>query len=176
MIQAGYRGDEHWAKSLLAARADPNFQQVAGWSPMHTVMIAVSGGELREDPAPFVQVLLSARANINLKDQAGRTPLVFAAKTGRPEIVELFQGAKELTEPGPVSALGRAFKDGHAAVAESLLNMGHHHHQGDSLGVPVEHAREMMKHQKMDKMHHEARRLLILEDKKDSKPSLASEL
>lgn len=172
LIQAGYHGDADWAKSLLAANADPNVQQAFGWSPMHSVMIACSGGQL-QDPIPFVQVLLAGRADINLKDQAGRSPLVFAAKSGRPEIVELFQGAKEFTEPGPVSALGRAFKDGHASVAEALLNMGHHHHRGDSLGVPVEHARQIMKDRKMDKVHHEARRLLTLEEKK---AALAAEL
>lgn len=170
LIQAGYRGDADWARSLLAANADPNVQQAFGWGPMHSVMISCSGGQL-QDPVPFVQVLLASRADINLKDQAGRTPLVFAAKTGRPEIVELFQGARELTDikHSPVSALGRAMKDGHASVAEALLNMGHHHHRGDSLGVPVEHARKLMKDQKMDKVHHEARRLLTHEDNKAAK-------
>lgn len=161
MCRAGAEGDADWARQLIAANADVNVQAGHGWGPMHSVTLAAKDGKIK-DAVPFMKVLLEARADMNVKDQAGRTPLVFAARSGHLELVGLFKDAKELNLDGhfPVSALGRAFRDGHASVAEALLNMGHHHHRGDSLGVPIHQAREVMKDAKLDKMHHEARRLL----------------
>lgn len=164
--RAAYVGDAALATELIARRADVNHRQAFGWTPLHVVMIAKYGGDI-EDPIPYAEVLLKAGADMNIRDGAGRTPLFFAAKSNSKAVVELFKGAKELTDHtwAPASALGRAAWDGHAETMEAILAMGHHHEHGHSFGgMQINNVRDVLKGHKKDRLSHEVRRLVSHED------------
>lgn len=120
-----YNASEHGAtavvRDLLAGGANPNWQNVTGWTPL---MIAAA-----ERHPDTVIVLLDAKANPNLRNRLGRTALMFAASYGQDAIVErlLAAGADPNIVAGDATgwtALVAAAAAGHAGVVETLLRGG----------------------------------------------------
>lgn len=65
---------------LLKHRANPNWQNSAGNTPIHLVITS----RIVLDPAGFVELLLKSGADVTLRNRQGRTPLEEAlAQTGR---------------------------------------------------------------------------------------------
>lgn len=104
----------------------------------------------------IANVLIAARADLNLKDGGGRTALFFATKSDSAEVIDIFWDAKELQAPhsGSPSALGRATRDGHVAAIDALLALGHHAERWDSFGdVPLDQVRRLMRRGKNNLDH-----------------------
>lgn len=76
----------------------------------------------------IVSVALNSRALANSKNENGRTPLHFAAATGRCDLAQvLLQGGAAVDEPGGIdgtTALHLASAEGHGDVVELLLGSG----------------------------------------------------
>lgn len=144
---------------MLALRAEVNAIQHAGWTALHMAMIGAH--ERHRDVEPVATVLLQARADIEVRDDGGRTPLFFA-KRNRPAVVELVR--KELG--GDVQAarspLSRAVHEGHAKSIDALLAIDHHTHRADyKLGdSSLDLVRQWVKDRHKEDLPHEARRLL----------------
>jgi len=105
------------AKSLLAAKANPNAQNRYGVTPLS---LACTNGT-----AALITALLEAGAETNLTLPGGETPLMTAARTGRLAAVQalLARGARvddKLTDGGQ-TALMWAAHEGHADVVEALI-------------------------------------------------------
>lgn len=73
---------------LVDKGADINAKDNWYWTPLHSAIYSSKG---------IVELLIAQGANLNAKDGDGRTPLWYAEKEGRTEIVELLkkQGANE---------------------------------------------------------------------------------
>lgn len=108
------------AKSLLAAKANPNAQNRYGVTPLS---LACTNGN-----AALVSALLDAGADANLTLRGGETPLMTAARTGRLAAVQalLAKGARpdDKLPAGGQTALMWAAHHGHAAVVEALIAAG----------------------------------------------------
>ena len=114
---AARHDDLSTAKSLLAAKANPNAANRYGVTPLS---LACTNGT-----AALVTALLAAGADANLALRGGETPLMTAARTGRLAAVQalLTRGARvddKLTAGGQ-TALMWAAHEGHAAVVEALI-------------------------------------------------------
>jgi ankyrin repeat protein len=108
------------AKSLLAAKANPNAQNRYGVTPLS---LACTNGN-----AALVTALLDAGADANAPLRGGETPLMTAARTGRLTAVQalLAKGARpdDKLAAGGQTALMWAAHEGHAAVVETLIKAG----------------------------------------------------
>ena len=105
------------AKSLLAAKANPNAQNRYGVTPLS---LACTNGS-----APLVTLLLDAGADANFALRGGETPLMTAARTGRLAAVQalLARGARvdDKLPSGGQTALMWAAHEGHADVVAALI-------------------------------------------------------
>lgn len=90
-------GHEDMAKLLLANNAEVDAKDSHGWTPLHAA--AANGCDSRRTRSwaeaqlrarcvhkELVQLLLDSKADINAKDNDGRTPLYFAALLGRLDV------------------------------------------------------------------------------------------
>lgn len=121
LFNAAYAGNTTIVGRLLADGADPNWQNVGGWTPL---MIAAA-----EKHLDTVVVLLEAKANPNALNLYGRSALMFASGYGQDTIVEhlLAAGAEPNIVPRDQSgwtALMQTAANGHTSTVELLLRHG----------------------------------------------------
>ncbi|GFP87318.1 26S proteasome non-ATPase regulatory subunit 10 [Phtheirospermum japonicum] len=90
-----------------------NSSDEEGWAPLHS---AASSGNLK-----ILEILLNRGADVNLKNDGGRTALHYAASKGRLKIAETLvsHGAKVGCNP-----LHRAASTGNAELCEFLIEEG----------------------------------------------------
>jgi ankyrin repeat protein len=107
-------------RNLLDQGADPNFQSSFGETPL---TVAIHRGQIES-----AILLLDAGANVRIQSRDGATALFWAARYGQLEIVErlLAAGADvhAAREHRGNTPLARAVSDGHAAVAQKLIEHG----------------------------------------------------
>lgn len=118
LFDAAFRGDTAGVQRKLAEKADVDWRNVGGWTP---VMIASAERHLGA-----VELLLAAGANPNLRNHYGRTALMFAAGYGQTAIVDrlLAAGADPNLVPTDASgwtALLAACARGHVDTVATLL-------------------------------------------------------
>lgn len=150
--------DAERAQELLALRAEVNAVHHAGWTALHMAMIGAH--ERHRDFEPVAKVLLQAKADIEVKDDRGRSPLFFA-KRNRQAVVDLIRKEVFDDSQDAQSPLGRAVHKGHAKSIDALLAIDHHTHRVDSFGdMSSDPVRQWMKDRHREDLPHEARRLL----------------
>lgn len=143
---------------MLALRAEVNAVQHAGWTALHQAMIGAH--ERHKDFEPVAKVLLQAKADIEVKDDRGRTPLFFA-KRNRQAVIDLIRKDFGTNSQNAQSPLSRAVHEGHAQSISALLAMDHHTHRVDSFGdESFDQVRQWLKDRHQEDLPHEARRLL----------------
>jgi ankyrin repeat protein len=115
-------GQDHPAivEALARARADVNRRdELFGETPLHRAL-SLS----REGPFGVVAVLAHAKADVNLADWHGRTPLFCAARHGMRGAVEILVRAKadvDRTSPGVETPVRAAAARGHVQVVDLLV-------------------------------------------------------
>ena len=82
---AAYEGRTEEVVRLLGEGANPNWQNVHGWSALHRACI--------NNHHQTLTVLVNNHANINIKDRDKDTPLHNACRKGSFECVHLLVGA-----------------------------------------------------------------------------------
>lgn len=88
LMNAVMKEEPELVKVLLEAGADPNFANTRG----QTALSSFSRGDSsynREAEKQIVLYLLSANANVHVRDRRGRTPLLCAAYSGKIEVVRI---------------------------------------------------------------------------------------
>lgn len=121
LYDAAERGWVSAINRLIAEGADPNWRNLAGWTPL---MIAAA-----EKHLDAVVALLEAKADPNLRNSYGRTAIMYAASYGQEAIVEklLAAGADPNVvpkDPSGWTALIAAAARGHPRTVEILLRGG----------------------------------------------------
>jgi uncharacterized protein len=110
---AAYRGSLSMVKLLLAAGAPVNTMDDRGLTPL---MMAANS---RNKNPEVVRLLLDRGADVEAKDEFGRTAAGWARIGARPEIMKMLPGPAAI-EPPKGSGSEPAFQDVHAAVAKSI--------------------------------------------------------
>lgn len=87
LIMAMYSGKDRVliAQKLLQMGADPNHQDHSGNTILHTL----ASGRHKQDTLPFIQTLIQQGINIDLKNNAGQTPLMIAMQRKHVELAEV---------------------------------------------------------------------------------------
>lgn len=122
LYKAAEAGKISLVKELLQIGFNPNASLGGpGWTPL---MIAVANGHM-----DVASVLIGASANVNAKNNLGRTPLMFASSFGFTPIVELLlvKGADPNIVPNDDTgwpALTAAAQKGHSETVKVLLKHG----------------------------------------------------
>jgi ankyrin repeat protein len=132
---------------LIDAGADVNAFDMNGFAPLH--LAAYSS---RKDQKAVVEALLAGRAKVNLPNRlAGLTPLAYAARYGKKEIVALLLEKGALIDGGidpkssepPWTPLYEAASQGEVRTAEFLLRKGANPNARSGLhGTPLDKAAE----------------------------------
>jgi ankyrin repeat protein len=106
LMCASMAGRASTVRYLLTRGADPNAEGDEGGTPLRSVAML---GNPKEPRRRIVESLLAAGANLNVRDQHGMTALMYAAKHGDLEMVELLISLG--ADPGIRSAIGAAALD-----------------------------------------------------------------
>lgn len=119
LLQLAERGDISGVLSLLKAKANPNFADERGITPL--INAAWRGDSV------MARVLLDAGARVDQPGRAGCTPLIWAARNGWTETVGLLldKGAKiDHQDSGGLTALIRAVWNGKEDTVLVLVSRG----------------------------------------------------
>ena len=114
LYRAAKAGRKEIVEILLAKDADPNIQTE---SFRRIPLFWPIGNGNKE----IVEILLNAGANVNAQDSSDRTPVHWAARQNRKEIVKLLMNAKD---PNGWTPLHWAAHYGKKAMVQLLLNHG----------------------------------------------------
>jgi ankyrin repeat protein len=90
LIPACHHGHVETVRELLKTAIDVNHVNNLGWTTLLEVTILGDGG------APYVEItklLLAHRANVNIADRQGATPLAHARQRGQREVAALIEAA-----------------------------------------------------------------------------------
>lgn len=108
-------------KEMLAKGVDPDQKDASGeHSALHYAVYRVA--------LPFAEALLDAKANVDIRNSRGETPLMWAVKTGSLKAVRLLhsRGADiHAQDNDGLTALHHTATMGHILVADFLLQHGH---------------------------------------------------
>lgn len=100
----------------------------------------------KKDYKKIVDLLISQKADVDFKDDRGRTPLFYAVKNGDIAMMKLLKekGAKNMDphESHGVTALARAVRDDHLEAANLLMEWKADVHFKDGFGHSVLQALE----------------------------------
>lgn len=93
LIPAAERGHVDAVRTLIAAGVDVDHVNNLGWTALIEAIILSDGGERHQQ---IVQALIDAKANVNLADRDGTTPLQLARSRGYTAIADILlkAGAK----------------------------------------------------------------------------------
>jgi ankyrin repeat protein len=120
LFRASTRGFPKVVEMLLKWHADANMANSKGWTALHAAMDSV-------DRVAIIKLLLECKADPNLQNDYGSTPIVLAAQDGRTDAVHLLlqSGAdvKVRSSSGSTS-LHRAARDGHLDTVKLLVEEG----------------------------------------------------
>jgi ankyrin repeat protein len=90
LIPAAERGHVEAVRLLIQAGVEVNHVNRLGWTALIEAVVLGQGGERHQQ---VVQALVDARADVNLPDAQGRTPLALAQAHGYPEIARILRRA-----------------------------------------------------------------------------------
>jgi cytohesin len=98
---AVHSGYEKLVDFLLRHGADPNAKDIGGYTPLHisafeghpaTIILPLELGDSSEEPETYMRIaklLIKSGADVNMKNNGGRTPLHAAVLRNRIDIVRL---------------------------------------------------------------------------------------
>ena len=135
LLNAVETGREPLVNLLIDRGADIELADVHGITPL---MIASEGTAYFPNNAPFVSILLRAKAKPDVKDENGRTAIFKAAAEGKDEAVKLLLDAKanpNLQSQNGASPLEMAIQYNHQSTAEVLLSHGADPNLADASGT-----------------------------------------
>jgi len=90
LIAAAQRGNDRAVRALIAAGAMVDYVNKRG----HTALTgAIAGGDGGKRHTATLKALVAARANVNLADRTGATPLALARARGYREMVAILESA-----------------------------------------------------------------------------------
>jgi len=124
LMQAADEGHLGIARQLLASGANPNLAGDQGWTALHLTANAPDKPE--HDYGDVAGLLVAKGANVAARNGYGFTPLMVAARNGKPKVAAALIKAKagiNLVNENH-SALDFAEMWGHAEVALALRNAG----------------------------------------------------
>src|SRR5690606_15513038 len=90
LIPAAERGHVQTVRTLIAAGVDVDHGNTPGWTARLDAIILGDGGARH---AQIVQLLVDARADVDLADNQGVTPLAHARRAGYADIVRILEQA-----------------------------------------------------------------------------------
>jgi ankyrin repeat protein len=90
LIPAAERGHVETVRMLIEAGVDVDHVNKLGWTALLEAVILGNGGERHQQ---IVALLVKARANVNLPDRDGRTPLQHARSRGYAAIEKMLAAA-----------------------------------------------------------------------------------
>eukprot|EP00930_Biecheleria_cincta_P086469 TRINITY_DN75748_c0_g1_i1.p1 TRINITY_DN75748_c0_g1~~TRINITY_DN75748_c0_g1_i1.p1 ORF type:complete len:855 (+),score=148.06 TRINITY_DN75748_c0_g1_i1:176-2740(+) len=109
-------------RDFLEKRADPNFKDRDGWTPL--TMATFAG---RKDCVECLTRVPTGKLRLNLKNRQGRSALHIAARKGLEDIVAVLLGSNadpEIRDPDGWTPLHHACFNGKSAAVRVLLNHG----------------------------------------------------
>ena len=141
LMSAARDGSPEFAEVLLSAGANPNAMDRDGWTAlMHAAWselcyenhsLSCRSADMKRVPstkhAEVVKVLLSAGADVNMKDKDGNTALMWAAWRGDPEVIQALLSANLHLNDGNArgeTALLLAIQAAHQGVVRRDDNEG----------------------------------------------------
>ena len=90
LIPAAHHGHVNVVRELLTAQVPIDHVNKLGWTALLEAIVLGDGGP---KPIEIVKMLVAAKANVNLPDKDGVTPLAHAKKRGFPEMVKILEAA-----------------------------------------------------------------------------------
>jgi ankyrin repeat protein len=90
LIAAAHLGHAEVVRMLIAAGAPPDHVNNLGWTALIESIVLGNGGRNHTDT---LDALVKARANVNLTDRSGATPLALAKARGYAEMVRILEAA-----------------------------------------------------------------------------------
>ena len=90
LIPAAERGHVETVRTLIAAGVDVDHVNRLGWTGLLEAIVLSDGGPRHQQ---IVQLLIEARADLNLADREGVRPLQHARQRGQPQIARLLAAA-----------------------------------------------------------------------------------
>ena len=90
IIPAAERGHVEAVRTLIAAGTDVNHVNRLGWTALLEAIILSDGGPRHQQ---IVQALIDAKANVNLADKDGVTPLAHAKQRGYTAMAQMLTAA-----------------------------------------------------------------------------------
>jgi ankyrin repeat protein len=120
LFRASTRGFPEIVEKLLKRHADVNMTNSKGWTALHAAMDSM-------DRVDIIKLLLESKADPNIKNDYGSTPIVLAAQDGRTDVVHLLlqAGADPMARNSSGStSLHRAAGDGHLDTVKLLVEEG----------------------------------------------------
>lgn len=143
LLEAGAHVDERDSQGITPLQAALQDNLSAYEAKIECVRLLIEHGAeyypiLINAPKECVETLLKAGADINIKDDKGKTPLMHAALNGQAERIQLLLelGAEtELKENNGLTALSQSFLLGHEACVKVLISAGADANAKDKCGL-----------------------------------------
>ncbi|MFC6978993.1 ankyrin repeat domain-containing protein [Microbulbifer taiwanensis] len=126
LMRAVFDGNLPAARSLVSAQVHLESRNREGWTALHlTANLAKHGG--RSQDQALVRLLVEAGANLNARENKGRTPLNLSVVNSRSAVLELLlaSGADpDIGDKRGITPLLNAVYDGNFAAVQALVAAG----------------------------------------------------